>query len=345
MGFLNLFGPDIGYMEKNKDVESLIACLKNDSLSVRKKACDALGRIGDKRAILPLINMLKEDEEKMKGDPKTLSYEFRELRSSIIYSLSKIYQLGKDDDPRIVKTLIDELNFPTPHYPELFEHLDSCLRAISGLAIMNNNDAKKALISIIYNPRYKKYEPLFQNFLKDTLQNPELLPYINDTYQKQTEVTKKAFCSRLSEILPDQKLKTFSIVTYTSAMAMTAMADKLIVSAAATAVLGPVGGIILGGGGTSEYKNGIIGFSDKEFFFIDFNYSLPSTNGYIEYPLYRTPKFIKRVPLKEVKVEYDENSGKFLVTGAINSQFVIGNFNNYANSQNAHLIVNAIKNA
>jgi hypothetical protein len=51
MGFMGLFGPDIRSMERGKDVESLIDCLKNDNNNIRSKSCDSRGNVGDKRAI------------------------------------------------------------------------------------------------------------------------------------------------------------------------------------------------------------------------------------------------------------------------------------------------------
>lgn len=337
------FGPDFRSMERNKDVESLIEYLKNDSISVRTKSCEALNRIGDKRAILPLIDLL--NEKKMKGDPKQfwLPDELIHLRFAAIRTLYKLYTLEKNEDQRIIKVLIDELNFPK------FAGCsgsDNCEEAIDALKNINNSDAKKALISIAYDLRYRHYAPKLQDFLKDALKNAELLPFITEAKQKSSESTKEKISSDvLSRIIPDKTLNAFSIVQ--SAPATAAKADKLIATVAATAVLGPLGGIIVGGGGDTGYNSGIIGCSDKEFFFINFyNNPFNNENGFIITDSnYIHNNFIKSIPLKELKMDFIENRGIFLVSGALNLQFIIGDFVNYKNLENAHFIVDALKNA
>ena len=65
--------PDINKLEKKNDVKGLIKALeykkgfeyKKDILGpykVRENAADALGNIGDKKATMPLINVLLLDE-------------------------------------------------------------------------------------------------------------------------------------------------------------------------------------------------------------------------------------------------------------------------------------------
>jgi HEAT repeat protein len=58
MGFFEwLFRPDVKKLEEMRDVEGLIFVLlhEKDYPDARQKAAEALGRIGDKRAIEPLI--------------------------------------------------------------------------------------------------------------------------------------------------------------------------------------------------------------------------------------------------------------------------------------------------
>jgi len=57
MGF---FKPNIEKMRTRQDVEGLIKALKHKDFEVRKNATDALGEIGDVRAIEPLIQALKD---------------------------------------------------------------------------------------------------------------------------------------------------------------------------------------------------------------------------------------------------------------------------------------------
>ena len=55
--------PDIKKMKAEKDVEGLIKALKDEDLDVRPKAADALGEIGDTRAVAALVHILKGKEE------------------------------------------------------------------------------------------------------------------------------------------------------------------------------------------------------------------------------------------------------------------------------------------
>jgi HEAT repeat protein len=64
---MDLNRPDVEKMIEEKNVEGLINVLQNDPDSnVRKKAATALGEIGDKKAIGPLIHALYDDNEEVK---------------------------------------------------------------------------------------------------------------------------------------------------------------------------------------------------------------------------------------------------------------------------------------
>jgi len=331
---MGLFVPDFRSMERHKDVEGLIEYLKNDSNDLRFKSCEALGKVGDNRAIQPIIDML--NEKKMQD---LSSKELREVRSSAICTIYELYIRGEGKDQKIIKVLVNELNHPLT---ALYIGSDSCYEAISSLMKINNIDTKKVLISIAYDYRYIAYMDTLGKYVKDLWFDAELRPIINETKQKLSESTKKVISSHfLSKFLPDQTLNAFSIATYTPEMAATVMA----VTAVAKAALGPIGKIIVGGRLDVDYKSGLIGCSDKEFFFIDFNPpSIDTQNGFARFATNLTYKFIKRAPLKELKVEYNEVNGDFLVTGALSLRFIIGDYFNYLNSENAHFIVNAIKN-
>ena len=336
---MSLFGPDF----RSMNVEELIEYLKkNNKDIVRGKACNALEKVGNKRSILPLIDILNEEKMKFSGN-WWLPDQQRFLRVDVIRALDKIYTREKDQ--RIIKPLINELNFVNQDF---LNDRNSCEAAIKALVNINDNDVKKALISIAYDIRYVDYSSSLQDFLKDTLKNPELLPLITEAKRKSSKSTKEMLSSLLSRILPGQTLNAFSIVSYTDNMSFIRGADRLVAAVAATAVLGPLGGIIVGGGGSGGkgYKSGIIGYSDKEFFFIDIYSSFfQNRNGFVTTGSENIPQhFIKRIPLKELKMDFDENSGVFLVSGALNLQFIIGDFVNYLNLENAHFIVNAIKN-
>ncbi len=55
--------PNIERFEANKDVEGLIKALKYKDADVRWEAAMALGKIGDERAVEPLIQALREDKD------------------------------------------------------------------------------------------------------------------------------------------------------------------------------------------------------------------------------------------------------------------------------------------
>lgn len=67
MGFLRaLFGgskPDVDELTAQGDVDGLIKALQfKGSASVRRKAAEALGDLGDQRAKVPLHNALEDDD-------------------------------------------------------------------------------------------------------------------------------------------------------------------------------------------------------------------------------------------------------------------------------------------
>ena len=60
--------PDIYRWEEKGDVTSLISALQDDNATVRWKAAEALGEIGDKRAVEPLISALQDDNATVRED-------------------------------------------------------------------------------------------------------------------------------------------------------------------------------------------------------------------------------------------------------------------------------------
>ncbi len=86
--------PDVNTLEKNKDVEGLIRALDNDDYLIRKEAARSLKKVGDSRAIVPLIQSLKY--EKWQSDNPILG-TVREFAAEA---------LGKIGDGRAVKPLI-----------------------------------------------------------------------------------------------------------------------------------------------------------------------------------------------------------------------------------------------
>ena len=66
MGF---FKPNVKKMERDKDLNGLIEALNHKDLDVRRKAAGALARLGDQKAVAPLIKILTDlyDPEIGKG--------------------------------------------------------------------------------------------------------------------------------------------------------------------------------------------------------------------------------------------------------------------------------------
>jgi len=65
--FGRLFKPNVQRMEKKRDVEGLIKALKYEDSIVRLRAVRALGKIGDARAVGPLIQALEDKDKIMDG--------------------------------------------------------------------------------------------------------------------------------------------------------------------------------------------------------------------------------------------------------------------------------------
>ena len=55
--------PNVTGMEKKRDIEGLLEAMKHKDVEVRRNVAGALGRLGDPRAIDPLIKILTGDKE------------------------------------------------------------------------------------------------------------------------------------------------------------------------------------------------------------------------------------------------------------------------------------------
>lgn len=97
MGIFKFF--KMNMMKIKKDVNELIELLKHgkDS-SIRSAAARALGKIGDKKAVIPLIETLDEEYFSFKEVP---DYEI--LKEAV-------YALGKIGDKRAIERLNDIVN-------------------------------------------------------------------------------------------------------------------------------------------------------------------------------------------------------------------------------------------
>ncbi len=104
-----------------KDIEGLIEALNNKSWFVRRKAAEALGKIGDKRAIDPLINALNDDDIEVREEIVTSLGKIGDKKAvdQLIYILEKDKEdvrwkaaraLGDIGDKKAVEPLILSLN-------------------------------------------------------------------------------------------------------------------------------------------------------------------------------------------------------------------------------------------
>lgn len=110
--------PNVEKMKKNQDVEGLIKVLDNEDEELRHEAVDALGNLGDIRAVEPLIELLKDDKS--------------------WYLSNVIDALGSLKDPRAVQPLIEIMSI---------EHVRG--NAAQALGEIGDNRAIVPLISYI----------------------------------------------------------------------------------------------------------------------------------------------------------------------------------------------------
>ena len=68
---------DVEKMQVEKDVEGLIRALKDEDIYVRRSAAEALGKIGDKRAVGPLIEALKDEYSYVQWEGSRGSWKYR----------------------------------------------------------------------------------------------------------------------------------------------------------------------------------------------------------------------------------------------------------------------------
>lgn len=121
--------PDFDYLEKKKDVESLIKALNHENYLVRKGAAISLKNVGDERAVDALIKALKYEKWQ---DEYTVLIAVRENSAEA---------LGLIGDKRAVKPLIDALT----------NDVDEEVRwkSASALGIIGDHSAVEPLINAL----------------------------------------------------------------------------------------------------------------------------------------------------------------------------------------------------
>lgn len=170
--------------QKNTDVvSSLLYCLnnKNENYRIRLACADALGRIGDKYAVAPLIEVVKDEEEKsvyvresaalalgLLGDSRALDPlvsiletkqgimdKFSFLKERVIEALNKV---GFGENERVFKALKNSLIDESPQVrinaiealmesdnPKAFEAIKQCLQEDQ------DEEVKKNALIALYN--------------------------------------------------------------------------------------------------------------------------------------------------------------------------------------------------
>ncbi len=119
MGLFGFRQPNVVKMERENDVEGLIDALTYNDNNVRRSAANALGKLGDPRAVEPLIAVL-DDQPLVRevtakalgkiGDPRAvdaLVQVLKDDKKSIRETAAKA--LGEIGDKRAVGPLIDTL--------------------------------------------------------------------------------------------------------------------------------------------------------------------------------------------------------------------------------------------
>jgi HEAT repeat protein len=132
---MSLFGPpDVARLESQRNVKGLIKALRyrKDS-GVRRTAALALGRIGDTRAVRPLIAALKDGDtaatalsEIGKPAVEALIAALNDKRREVRYLA--VLTLGKIGDSRAVEALIATLKDPDIDYPKVGKEAAAVLR-------------------------------------------------------------------------------------------------------------------------------------------------------------------------------------------------------------------------
>jgi hypothetical protein len=114
----------LGIIGDDRAVVPLIEVLKFDNVKVNIRAAEALGKIGDRRAFVPLMELLKEED--------------LELHIKVVEALGKI------GDERAVDVLCHKLKESEPELR---------LAAVKSLAYLSSSASIEALIDIIKNDK------------------------------------------------------------------------------------------------------------------------------------------------------------------------------------------------
>jgi HEAT repeat protein len=126
------FYPDIDLLEENRDVGGLVKALEHEEYIVRKEAARSLKKVGDERAVVPLIRSLKyeswQDESPILtsvrefsaealgaiGDRRAVEALIQSVKEDVVEGVRwrSVFALGKigEGDHSVTEVLIDALN-------------------------------------------------------------------------------------------------------------------------------------------------------------------------------------------------------------------------------------------
>jgi HEAT repeat protein len=158
----SFFRPDIAKMREGKDVDALIKALKHRDISIRMNAAYALGDVGDRKAVEPLIGILKDPTEGwgMKMAVATALGELHDERA--IEPLEALATRGETLEADAATIAIAIIRGDPPRLIELLEakkgELASRVSAIKELGKLGDERAVEPLIRMLNQKNYDEYE-------------------------------------------------------------------------------------------------------------------------------------------------------------------------------------------
>ncbi|MEQ8224800.1 MAG: HEAT repeat domain-containing protein, partial [Candidatus Eremiobacterota bacterium] len=165
----------LGIIGDKRAVVPLVEVLKFNNLRVNIRAAEALGKIGDRRAFVPLMELLKEEKD-------------LELQIKVVEALGKI------GDERAVDVLCHKLKESEPELR---------LAAVKSLAYLSSSASIEALMDIIKNDKNLEIKRLAVKAL-GSIKNPVAVPFLVELYGIRKEEFEDSIVDALS-CMPDKK--------------------------------------------------------------------------------------------------------------------------------------------
>jgi HEAT repeat protein len=139
----------LGEIGDKRAVEPLIAVLGNDNWSIRNSAVLALNKLKDKRAVMPIISLLNDENNSVRWESAKALGEFGDARA-----VEPLIGALKDKEIRVRKSASMALSkFNNPHTIELLivalEDKDMRVAVAETLGLVGDGRAVEILINII----------------------------------------------------------------------------------------------------------------------------------------------------------------------------------------------------